>query len=84
MNVSLSQSNSYVSLVAKTFDRQESYSRMPIQKSASASGIIESGRGFKPSDMFDPRKKEFMTNLSHKLLHLSKVSYFAKHIIKFS
>ncbi|XP_063226408.1 uncharacterized protein LOC134533095 [Bacillus rossius redtenbacheri] len=35
--------------------------------------VIVSKRGFKPSDRFDPHKREFLTTLTNKLLHISLV-----------
>ncbi|XP_039761106.1 uncharacterized protein LOC120634505 isoform X2 [Pararge aegeria] len=38
-----------------------------IKSSSSVNSALITKRGFKPSDMFDPKKKEFLTNLSYKL-----------------
>lgn len=38
-----------------------------VQSSSSVNSTLVTKRGFKPSDMFDPQKKEFLTNLSYKL-----------------
>lgn len=87
MNGSISRSNSFVNSIIRKFERQESSESpvpvrrkpgsqrgVPIQKSASASGIVESGRGFKPSDRYDLSKREFLTALSEKIWHVSSVS----------
>ncbi|KAK6633789.1 hypothetical protein RUM44_004396 [Polyplax serrata] len=84
MNGSISRSNSFVNSIIRKFERQESSESpvpvrrkpgsqrgVPIQKSASASGIVESGRGFKPSDRYDLSKREFLTALSEKIWHVS-------------
>ncbi|XP_045779643.1 uncharacterized protein LOC123877178 isoform X1 [Maniola jurtina] len=38
-----------------------------VTSSSSVNSSLITKRGFKPSDMFDPKKKEFLTNLSYKL-----------------
>ncbi|CAK1546734.1 unnamed protein product [Leptosia nina] len=38
-----------------------------VKSSSSVNSTLVTKRGFKPSDMFDPQKKEFLTNLSYKL-----------------
>ncbi|XP_034836838.1 uncharacterized protein [Maniola hyperantus] len=38
-----------------------------VTSSSSVNSSLVTKRGFKPSDMFDPKKKEFLTNLSYKL-----------------
>ncbi|CAG5020322.1 unnamed protein product [Parnassius apollo] len=38
-----------------------------VKSSSSVNSTLITKRGFKPSDMFDPQKKEFLTNLSYKL-----------------
>ncbi|XP_077288457.1 uncharacterized protein LOC143912886 isoform X2 [Arctopsyche grandis] len=38
-----------------------------VQQSSSTNSALITKRGFKPSDMFDPQKKEFLTSLSYKL-----------------
>lgn len=45
-----------------------------LQKSQSISEIIESQRGFKPSDRKDPAKREFLTNLTNKVFKVGLVS----------
>lgn len=86
MNLTKSISSGLVNVIINKFDRQENPEirflgppkherKIPIQKSASASGIIESNRGFKPSDRHDPRKREFLTALSQKIWHVSSVSF---------
>nr|XP_021204170.1 uncharacterized protein LOC101746247 isoform X1 [Bombyx mori]XP_021204171.1 uncharacterized protein LOC101746247 isoform X1 [Bombyx mori] len=42
-----------------------------VQSSSSVNSTLVTKRGFKPSDMFDPQKKEFLTNLSYKLFPVS-------------
>ncbi|XP_049881534.1 uncharacterized protein LOC126377755 isoform X2 [Pectinophora gossypiella] len=42
-----------------------------VQSSSSRNSELLTKRGFKPSDMFDPKKKEFLTNLSYKLFPVS-------------
>ncbi|XP_075987022.1 uncharacterized protein LOC142983813 isoform X4 [Anticarsia gemmatalis] len=37
------------------------------KSSSSVNSTLITKRGFKPSDMYDPQKKEFLTNLSYKL-----------------
>ncbi|XP_073959027.1 uncharacterized protein isoform X4 [Choristoneura fumiferana] len=38
-----------------------------VKSSSSVNSALVTKRGFKPSDMYDPQKKEFLTNLSYKL-----------------
>ncbi|XP_063919964.1 uncharacterized protein LOC135134972 isoform X4 [Zophobas morio] len=38
-----------------------------LQKSHSTSGVVESERGFKPSDRKDPQKREFLQNLTQRV-----------------
>lgn len=38
-----------------------------LRKSYSTNCVIETTRGFKPSDVRDPNKREFLTNLTHKI-----------------
>ncbi|XP_050685282.1 uncharacterized protein LOC126979790 isoform X1 [Leptidea sinapis] len=42
-----------------------------VNTSSSVNSTLITKRGFKPSDMFDPKKKEFLTNLSYKLFPVS-------------
>ncbi|CAF4957766.1 unnamed protein product [Pieris macdunnoughi] len=42
-----------------------------VKSSSSVNSTLITKRGFKPSDMFDPQKKEFLTNLSYKLFPVS-------------
>lgn len=42
-----------------------------VQQSSTVNSALVTKRGFKPSDMFDPQKKEFLTNLSYKLFPVS-------------
>lgn len=76
MNLTESKSSSHVNLLAKQFDRQSSTvtsstSTSQIKKSQSTSSVVISKRGFKPSDRYDPHKREFLTTLSQKLWHVS-------------
>lgn len=45
-----------------------------VKSSSSEKCELLTKRGFKPSDMFDPQKKAFLTNLSYKLFPVSWVS----------
>lgn len=47
-----------------------------VKSSSSVNSALVTKRGFKPSDMFDPQKKQFLTNLSYKLFPVSWVSSF--------
>lgn len=49
-----------------------------LQKSSSLSGLVESGRGFKPSDIKDPQKNAFLTNLTKKVFKVGKVSILTR------
>ncbi|KAL4712530.1 hypothetical protein ACJJTC_007546 [Scirpophaga incertulas] len=42
-----------------------------VKSSSSVNSSLITKRGFKPSDMFDPQKREFLTNLSYKLFPVS-------------
>ncbi|KAG7296857.1 hypothetical protein JYU34_019713 [Plutella xylostella] len=42
-----------------------------VHSSSSHNNALITNRGFKPSDMYDPQKKEFLTNLSYKLFPVS-------------
>ncbi|XP_073959026.1 uncharacterized protein isoform X3 [Choristoneura fumiferana] len=42
-----------------------------VKSSSSVNSALVTKRGFKPSDMYDPQKKEFLTNLSYKLFPVS-------------
>ncbi|XP_047519389.1 uncharacterized protein LOC125059152 isoform X3 [Pieris napi] len=42
-----------------------------VKSSSKVNSTLITKRGFKPSDMFDPQKKEFLTNLSYKLFPVS-------------
>lgn len=44
-----------------------------IRKSFSTNSVIETKRGFKPSDVRDPNKREFLTNLTQKIWKLGPV-----------
>ncbi|KAJ2941047.1 hypothetical protein O0L34_g13177 [Tuta absoluta] len=61
-------SSKNMSSLYKVNDRivhQDSYG--DVQRSSNKNSELLTKRGFKPSDMFDPQKKEFLTNLSYKL-----------------
>lgn len=70
MTISESQySSNKMSSFRKINDRvvhRDSYDDVKSSSSINSSALITK-RGFKPSDMFDPQKKEFLTNLSYKL-----------------
>jgi hypothetical protein len=71
MNLTTSKSASNVLNLHKFYQQQSSNT---LRKSHSTSNcVIVSKRGFKPSDRYDPHKREFLTTLTHKLLHLSLV-----------
>ena len=42
------------------------------------------GRGFKPSDRFDPTKREVLTSLSKKVLHLVRTFTLTFPLFSFS
>ncbi|XP_063542907.1 uncharacterized protein LOC134751429 isoform X3 [Cydia strobilella] len=42
-----------------------------VNSSSSVNSALVTKRGFKPSDMYDPQKREFLTNLSYKLFPVS-------------
>lgn len=69
MTISESQySSNKMSSFHKINDRvvhRDSYD--DFKTSSSVNSALVTKRGFKPSDMFDPQKKEFLTNLSYKL-----------------
>ncbi|XP_030024854.1 uncharacterized protein LOC115443543 isoform X2 [Manduca sexta] len=69
MTISESQySSNKMSSIHKINDRvvhRDSFD--DVQSSSSVNSTLVTKRGFKPSDMFDPQKKEFLTNLSYKL-----------------
>ncbi|XP_060807648.1 uncharacterized protein LOC106139620 isoform X2 [Amyelois transitella] len=69
MTISESQySSNKMSSFHKVNDRivhRDSYD--DTKSSSSVNSALITKRGFKPSDMFDPQKKEFLTNLSYKL-----------------
>ncbi|XP_063834933.1 uncharacterized protein LOC135084118 [Ostrinia nubilalis] len=69
MTISESQySSNKMSSIHKINDRivhRDSYD--DVKSSSSVNSALVTKRGFKPSDMFDPQKKEFLTNLSYKL-----------------
>lgn len=78
MTISESQySSNKMSSIHKVNDRvvhKDSFDDVTSSSSVNSSLITK--RGFKPSDMFDPKKKEFLTNLSYKLFPVSWVSYY--------
>lgn len=69
MTISESQySSNKMSSIHKINDRvvhRDSFD--DVKSSSSVNSTLVTKRGFKPSDMFDPQKKEFLTNLSYKL-----------------
>ncbi|XP_050357173.1 uncharacterized protein LOC126777909 isoform X4 [Nymphalis io] len=69
MTISESQySSNKMSSIHKINDRvvhRDSFD--DVKSSSSVNSSLITKRGFKPSDMFDPKKKEFLTNLSYKL-----------------
>ncbi|CAG9570330.1 unnamed protein product [Danaus chrysippus] len=73
MTISESQySSNKMSSIHKVNDRvvhKDSFDDVTSSSSVNSSLITK--RGFKPSDMFDPKKKEFLTNLSYKLFPVS-------------
>lgn len=48
--------------------------RQGIQKSFSTNCVIETKRGFKPSDIRDPTKKQFLTDLTQRIWKFGPVS----------
>lgn len=76
MTISESQfSSNKMSSIHKLNDRiihKDSFD--DTKSSSSVNSTLITKRGFKPSDMFDPQKKEFLTNLSYKLFPVSWVS----------
>ncbi|GBP36032.1 hypothetical protein EVAR_29162_1 [Eumeta japonica] len=81
MTISESQySSNKMSSIHKINDRvvhRDSFG--DVQQSSSVNSTLVTKRGFKPSDMFDPQKKEFLTNLSYKLFPVSWVSRLDHH-----
>ncbi|XP_022835654.1 uncharacterized protein LOC111363037 isoform X4 [Spodoptera litura] len=69
MTISESQfSSNKMSSIHKINDRiihKDSFD--DTKSSSSVNSTLITKRGFKPSDMYDPQKKEFLTNLSYKL-----------------
>ncbi|CAH2061078.1 unnamed protein product, partial [Iphiclides podalirius] len=69
MTISESQySSNKMSSIHKINDRvvhKDSFD--DVKSSSSVNSTLITKRGFKPSDMYDPQKKEFLTNLSYKL-----------------
>ncbi|XP_014354668.1 uncharacterized protein LOC106707758 isoform X2 [Papilio machaon] len=69
MTISESQySSNKMSSIHKINDRvvhKDSFD--DVKSSSSVNSTLVTKRGFKPSDMYDPQKKEFLTNLSYKL-----------------
>ncbi|XP_052753147.1 uncharacterized protein LOC113513351 isoform X3 [Galleria mellonella] len=65
-------SSNKMSSIHKINDRvvhRDSYD--DVKSSSSVNSALVTKRGFKPSDMFDPQKKAFLTNLSYKLFPVS-------------
>ncbi|KAJ9599368.1 hypothetical protein L9F63_010130, partial [Diploptera punctata] len=55
----------------KFYQQKSQTSSHTLRKSHStANCVIVNKRGFKPSDIHDPLKREFLTNLTHKIWHL--------------
>ncbi|KAJ8707510.1 hypothetical protein PYW08_010762 [Mythimna loreyi] len=73
MTISESQfSSNKMSSIHKINDRiihKDSFD--DTKSSSSVNSTLITKRGFKPSDMYDPQKKEFLTNLSYKLFPVS-------------
>ncbi|XP_063542908.1 uncharacterized protein LOC134751429 isoform X4 [Cydia strobilella] len=53
-----------------------------VNSSSSVNSALVTKRGFKPSDMYDPQKREFLTNLSYKLFpeHLENGPMLSKEV----
>ncbi|XP_047540523.1 uncharacterized protein LOC125073653 isoform X3 [Vanessa atalanta] len=83
MTISESQySSNKMSSIHKINDRvvhKDSFD--DVKSSSSVNSSLITKRGFKPSDMFDPKKKEFLTNLSYKLFPVSWEDLDTKPII---
>ncbi|XP_026485665.1 uncharacterized protein LOC113393151 isoform X3 [Vanessa tameamea] len=83
MTISESQySSNKMSSIHKINDRvvhRDSFD--DVKSSSSVNSSLITKRGFKPSDMFDPKKKEFLTNLSYKLFPVSWEDLDTKPII---
>lgn len=45
-----------------------------LQRSVSADNVVIRSRGYKPSDRHDPVKRNFLENLTSKILHFDMVS----------
>ena len=45
-----------------------------LQRSVSADNVVIRSRGYKPSDRHDPVKRNFLENLTSKILHFGMVS----------
>lgn len=45
-----------------------------LQRSVSADNVVIHSRGYKPSDRHDPVKRNFLENLTSKILHFDMVS----------
>ncbi|PSN50456.1 hypothetical protein C0J52_04967 [Blattella germanica] len=74
MNLSHSKSTGNVLTLQKFYQQKCQTSSNVLRKSHSTSNcVIVSKRGFKPSDRYDPHKKEFLTNLTQKMWRLSLV-----------
>lgn len=55
-----------------------------LQRSMSSAGVaqvIETGRGFKPSDRRDPQKCEFLTDLTKRVFKVGLVSFSVKDVV---
>jgi hypothetical protein len=51
----------------KSYSFSEQKFKSTIKRSQTDSAVIVNNRGFKPSDRFDPNKKSFLLDLSHKI-----------------
>nr|CAD7204877.1 unnamed protein product [Timema douglasi] len=72
--MNLSTSKSVGNILGLHRQTSQQFQQHSLRKSQSTSNcVIISKRGFKPSDRFDPHKREFLTTLSSRLLHISLV-----------
>lgn len=44
--------------------------------------VIETGRGFKPSDRQDPQKREFLTDLTKRVFKVGLVSFSISCVVR--
>ena len=74
MNLTHSRSTGNVLSLQKFYQQKSQTSSHVLRKSHStANCVIISKRGFKPSDIRDPLKREFLTNLTQKIWHLVRI-----------